>query len=174
MFIGQRSAASMSAPVYTQIKWLKSLSIMERITHTVAPLAKLWQHKPIYQTFHKNLLLSMNHSFICFSAPLLSTFMICPSCHQSGLRALLCSALLLLQIPFSVNIQELTHILRATYFSSQVANRKEKQGHGRVGSSNGCALVNPTASLRYLLKSWPAWLMARWNHYDRLCQQNIY
>lgn len=30
MFIGQRHTASMSAPVYMQIKWLKGLSRMEK------------------------------------------------------------------------------------------------------------------------------------------------
>lgn len=98
----------------------------------------------------------MNHSFICFSALLLiylHDLSVMPPVWSES------SGLLSLQIPFSVNIQELTHILRATYFSSQVANRKEKQGHSRAGSSNGCAPVNPIASLWYLLKSWLAWLM---------------
>lgn len=176
MFIGQRSTASMSAPVYTQTKWLKNLSTMgekKKQQHKIFTLftlfskAKLWQHKPMYQTFHKK---HLNHKTLFpFAFQLLGALIIC---HVTSLVWEV-----LLQIPFSVNIQELTHILGATYFSSQVANWKEKQDTAERARVTAVLMSNspdPIVSLRCLLKSCLAWLTAQYNHYERLCQQDIY
>ena len=165
---------------YTQTKWLWTIAKLQKHKTIQAVLSERklpqWrfnstqhqackrQYTLIYHT------LSIKHSNISFTAVILPSTLHDESCHVQSVSQLVMSPVC---FALAANSSLCAHTRadphsQCNCFSSQVAERKEKQDTSEQAWVTAELLSNSPdifIPLWHLLKSW---LMARWNHYVHL------